>query len=336
MSQNILTARPILPHGTIDLSVGEAHVVREALFKTLGKSSYLVHLESNNKAEYPPIAGYEPLVRLLEDKYKAPVVITNGAKQALAATFYALNKMGKTKLGMRTPFWALIPQLAAAHGLSIAEKYDAYLAILPNNPDGFMFDYDYAKYLSDYHKDLGIPFIHDAAYYTPTYLPDGFNFGSLGDVQIYSMSKMYGLSGLRIGYTVCSNTDYYCLIKEYMEMMTVGVSTASQDIAFNLIRELHCDGKKELTFTQEARKQLYIAKALCKTIRKDVLEVPNDVVNIPGPFGWFGVGKNCNFEKAGIHVINGRFFGDECMVRLNLALPTDVLIDAIERLNATI
>ena len=331
---DILLAKPNLPHQWLDWSVGEAHVVKEALFKTFDiKSSYLVHLLPNKKSEYPPPAGYEPLVKLLEDKYQAPVIITNGAKQALGATFYALNKMGIAKLGMRTPYWALIPPIANAHGLQIADKYDAYLAILPNNPDGFMFDYDYAKYLSDYHKELGIPFIHDAAYYTPIYLPEGFNLGPLGDLQIYSMSKMYGLSGIRVGYVVCTNRDYYCRIKEYIEMMTVGVSTVSQDIAYSLLRELWGNPDGERTFVSEAKKQLYVAKALCKTIRKDILDVPEDVVNIPGIFGWFSKGPNCDFERAKIHTVSGKLFGDESMVRLNLGLPTDILIEAIERLN---
>lgn len=332
-SSKILSS-PNLPPGVIDWATGEAHVVREALFKTFDiKSSYLVHLLPNKKSEYPPPAGYEPLVKLLEDKYQAPVIITNGAKQALGAAFYALNKMGRTKLGMRTPYWALIPPLANAHGLEISEKYDAYLAILPNNPDGFMFDYDYIKYLSDYHKQLDIPFIHDAVYYTPTYLPTGFNLGPLGDLQIYSMSKMYGLSGLRVGYVVCNNKDYYCRIKEYMEMMTVGVSTASQDIAYSLLREVGREPDKEQVFIGDVKKLLYTAKALCKTIRSDILEVPDDITNIPGIFSWLKVGSRCNFHRANIHAVSGKLFGDESMVRLNLGLPTSVLIDAIERLN---
>jgi len=240
--------------------------------------------------------------------------------------------MNITKLGMRTPYWALIPALAKAHGLEISNEYDAYLAILPNNPDGFMFDYDYARYMESYHRYMGIPFIHDAAYYSPVYLPKGFNLGPLGDVQIFSISKLYGLSGIRVGYVVCHDRDFYNLILEYMETMTVGVSTASQDICFQLLRSLG-DGEKYDSFVKEARDKIYIAKALCKTIRKDILDVPDDITVIPGIFGWFGVGKNCNFEKAKINTVHGSHFGDPSMVRVNLGLPTNTLITAIERLN---
>ena len=332
---DILLAKPKLPEGWIDFSVGEPHIVKEALFKSLGWAPFGgCDLDDPKKSEYPPPNGYEPLVKLLEDKYQAPVIITNGAKQALGAAFYALRKMGKTKLGMRNPYWALIPPIANAHGLTIEEKYDAYLAILPNNPDGFMFDYDYAKYLSDYHRDLGIPLIHDAAYYTPIYLPSGYNLGPLGDLQIYSISKMYGLSGLRVGYVVCYNQEYYKTILEYMETMTVGVSTVSQDMCYNLFQDLwEYNSAKEKVFIQEARKHLYIAKALCKTIRREILDVPEDIVGIPGMFGWFGIGPKCDFKRARINTVDGKLFGDEKMVRINLGLPTETMIEAVGRLN---
>jgi aspartate/methionine/tyrosine aminotransferase len=331
---DILLANPKLPEGWIDFSVGEAHIIKEALFKACDlKRSHLVHLTVDKKAEYPSPNGYAPLVKLLEDKYQAPVVVTNGAKQALGAAFYALHKMGKVKLGMRTPYWALIPPLAQMHGLQFVEKYDAYLAILPNNPDGFMFDYDYAKYMADYHRDLGIPFIHDAAYYTPVYLPKDYNLGPLGDLQIYSISKMYGLSGLRVGYVVCYNEEYYKTILEYMETMTVGVSTASQDICYNILRDLWGDPAKHNKFIQGARNKLYVAKALCKTLNKEVLDVPSDITSIPGMFLWAKIGPKCDFKKARINIVDGKLFGGEGMVRVNLGLPTETMIEAVERLN---
>lgn len=317
----------------IDLSIGEAHIIKEALFDAFElKSSHLVHLKTNCKSEYPPTNGYAPLVKLLEEKHQAPVIITNGAKQALGASFFAMHKAGKRKLGMRTPYWSLIPPLANIHGLKCVDKYDCYLAVLPNNPDGFMFGYEYIKYLYNYHKELGIPFIHDAAYYTSVYLND-YDLLPLGDIQIYSISKMFGLSGLRVGYVVCYDTRYYNIIKDYVETMTVGVSNASQDICYNIFKDMNTDIVRRNKFVTTARNKIQISKALCKTIHKDVLEVQEDIENIPGLFGWFKIGKRCDLNKANIKVSDGKFFGDEKMVRINLGVPTDVLIEAVNRLN---
>ena len=74
----ILLAKPNLPPDFIDVSVGEAHVVREALYSIFDLEKY--HMQSVPRMEYPYPAGYEPLVKLLEDKYQAPVVICKWGK----------------------------------------------------------------------------------------------------------------------------------------------------------------------------------------------------------------------------------------------------------------
>jgi aspartate/methionine/tyrosine aminotransferase len=329
---HLLLTRPELKPGYIDFNTGEATIIREALFEAFPiRSSFLCHL--HDKSDYPHPSGYQPLVKWLEDQYKAPVIITNGAKQALGAVFHALAKLGKTTLGMRSPFWPLIPPLARHCGLTIGDKYDAYLAILPNNPDGYMVDYEYAKYLSSYHRYFNIPFIHDAVYYTDAYMPKGSWLGPLGDVQIYSASKMFGLSGLRIGWAVVHNKEYYKLIQEYVEMTTVGVSIASQDYLLKLFQEIRNDQAKYRLFLDKAKEKLYLAKALMKTLKPEVLVVPDNIMDVPGIFAWCGVGPKCNFEKAKVHAVSGEAFGDKSKVRLNLGLSTSVLLEAIERLN---
>lgn len=330
---DILLAKPKLPDDWIDFSVGEPHIVREVLSKVYHLTSGMFP-DSERLWEYPSPNGYKPLVDYLENKHQAPVIITNGAKQALGASFYALKQLGKSKLGMRTPFWALIPPLATQHGLICTDKYDSYLCLLPNNPDGFIHSYEYATYLAEYHKDLGIPFIHDAAYYTHVYLPDNYLLGPLGDVQIFSISKMYGLSGLRLGYAVCYNTDYYKYIQQYMETMTVGVSSISQKLMYDLYIAEKESPHKEKIFIRESRELLMQAKLLIRTVKPAVLEVPDDIENTPGMFGWFRAGPKADFARAKVNVIDGALFGVPGMVRLNLALPTEKLQQAIIRLNS--
>lgn len=319
---------------SIDMSIGEAHIAREALFKTFSlKSSYLIHLAQDNKFEYPNIVGYKPLVQFLEHQHQAPVIITNGAKQALGAVFSALNKLGYNSLGMRSPYWSAIPPLANAHNLKCVfnDEYDCYLSILPNNPDNYMIDFEQALHLAEYHKDLDIPFIHDAAYYFPTYIPQRYDYGPFGDVQIYSISKTFGLSGIRIGYVVCNNDSYYNLVKEYMDIMTVGVSIASQDICYNLLKDVYGDKKKFDAFIQEARNKLYINKALCKTINRNVIEVPEDIEKTVGMFLWCRA-RDC-FDALNIRVSRGEAFGDKDKYRINLSVPQDQMIEFVSRLN---
>ena len=243
--------------------------------------------------------------------------------------------MGKTKLGMRIPYWALIPPLATTHGLEcVGEKYyESYLAILPNNPDGYMLLPEQVKHISDYHKDLNIPYIHDSVYYSHTYLPKNYPLLPFGDLQIYSLSKSHGLSGLRIGFIVCHNKEYYNTLLEYMETFTAGVSVPSQDIAYNILKEVWENPKREEMFIDDARNKLLIAKALCKTINPEVLEVPDNITDINSMFLWAKVGAKAGFQKAKVNVVSGEPFGQPGYIRMNLALPTNTIIEIVERLN---
>jgi aspartate/methionine/tyrosine aminotransferase len=219
---DILLAKSNLDADVIDAAVGEAHIVRDTFLSIFDISGF--DLPPANKIwEYQEPQGYKPLIKLLEDRYQAPVIICNGAKQGLGSCFYALKQLGKSNLGVKMPYWALIPPLMEMHGLSFQSndlsKIDSYLDVSPNNPDGHMSD---LKFLSEVLSENKIPFIHDAAYYTHTYLPSSYNLDVFGDAQIYSISKMFGFSSLRLGFVVCKNPEFYKLIKYYMENMTVG------------------------------------------------------------------------------------------------------------------
>jgi aspartate/methionine/tyrosine aminotransferase len=343
---NILLAKPQLSSDVIDASVGEAYVVRDILFKYLEQSCFPFRLDDPihhpHLYEYPESYGYPSLVQFLEDKYQAPVIITNGAKQALGACFYALHQMGNTKIGMRYPYWALLPPLITMHGLdySISEYYqqlfvDSYLCVAPNNPDGWMQkdNYSLSLGLRQLMED-GVSVIHDAAYYTHTYLPEHYPLDVISDAQIYSASKMFGLSGLRIGWVVCPNVEMYRHIAYYMETMTVGVSNLSQVFLNDLMRFLHSCPAVAVRFTRDSRQALYKAKQMVKQIDPTILEVSNNQEDIPGMFLWAKVGLRADFVKAKVNVIDGRYFGMSGYVRLNLALPEVQLQEVIDRLNS--
>src|ERR1019366_3518478 len=334
-----------LPENCIDLCFGEATVVRQSLLKHFDfpniqfhEDDYTTRYQHTNVVRrehtfnYPHPSGYQPLVKLLERKHNAPVIITNGAKQALAAMFYALKKLGYNTLGHHDPTWGLIKPLVVAHGLECGkpENYDCFLSIMPNNPDGKIYDLNHGKKLHAFAQEQGVPFIHDAAYYTPVYLPDSYEYGNIGDAQIYSISKMFGLSSLRLGYIVFHDMRYYKFVQEYMEMMTVGVSLPSQIFLLELLQDIAKNPIAERGFIVDARDALYQAKFLCRTIRKDILNVPEDVESNIGMFLWTQTARPDAFKRANILV-------SECgngYVRVNLAVPLSRLKVAIERLNA--
>lgn len=341
---NILLAKPVLGEGWIDLSVGEAHVVRQALL-TYCPLRHL-EIESSKIFEYQDPNGYKPLVDFLEDKYNAPVVITNGAKQALGASFYALKQLGYHSLGMRLPYWALIPPLVKAHGLEPVfnntgksfnydgeVNYDSWLELAPNNPDGLTLSYSVLKIMEDLFVADHIPFIHDAAYYTHSYLPRSYELGPVGDVQLFSISKMFGLSGIRLGYAVCYDKDYYKYLCEYQEMMTVGVSTLSQKLLLDILETFKQYPILQENFEIAASQALYDAKLRLKKVNPDVLEVSENLETIPGMFAWVKLKNKEALAAAKINAIDGAAFGTPGFIRLNLAVGKEVIEEVVNRLN---
>ncbi|HVI40870.1 MAG TPA: pyridoxal phosphate-dependent aminotransferase [Anaerovoracaceae bacterium] len=341
---DILLAKPKLPEGFIDLSVGEPHVVRETLRRVFNLSEISRYCDEHvaslpSMYEYPNPSGYERLIKLLEDKYKAPVVITNGAKQALGACFYALNQLGMTKVGMRTPYWALIPPLVKMHGLEPMTSYvgtNANLLIVPNNPDGFTSEPVLLQGFVDNCRSRGVPVIHDAAYYTPVYMPQDSILNALGDVQIFSVSKMLGLSGLRIGFAVCYDQELYKLIQQYMEAMTVGVSMLSQVFLYELLYKMYSNQKLSENFEASSWLALNKSKLAFKQVHPDVLEVPDNFEDTAGMFGWFKVGPKADFTKSKLNVIDGALFGVPGYVRINMAFDLDKVKEIVTRLNSVV
>lgn len=330
---DILLAKPNLAADVIDTSVGEAHVVRDALLSVFDVSDCDLP-KVPSLFEYLPPQGYKPLVQLLEKKYQAPVIITNGAKNALGAVFYALKQMSKNNVYLPSPYWALIPPLMDMHGIGYSHEEsdtDSYLCVAPNNPDGSMPD---LETLANSAKQSGKPFIHDSVYFNHIYLPKSYLLKQYGDVQIYSSSKSFGLSALRVGWVVCHHPEIYKLMLQYMEHMTVGVSIVSQIFLYNLLNTMH--GYPTLTekFEALAASALRDNKLLIKQVDPEVLEVPSNMEDINGMFLWARIKDYSILERAKIHAIDGKYFGAEGYVRINLALPKDQIQEIVQRLNS--
>ncbi len=329
MSKDILLAKNKDPN-VIDLAVGEATLIRDALSKFFNLNNYQVP-NCKELFEYPTPNGYPGLVSFLEDKYQAPVIICNGAKQALAASFYSLYQLGYRSLGMRIPYWALIPPLAQEHNLNIVFKnFDSYLCVAPNNPDGF-----YPQDIEDMalsFKESNIPFIHDAVYWNYSYISRDINIlPSIGDMQIFSASKLFGLSGIRIGWIVCHNPKFYHHLQYYMEMMTVGVSIMPQLFLLDLLQRMKYNPEEVIHFENEAYLSLQKSREILKKIPSSTLSIENNV----GMFAWCKKGPKIDFSKTSVSVLDGKFFGSPGMVRINLATKHEQLEKAVQNIIET-
>lgn len=322
MTQDILLAQPVLEPGFIDLSVGEPVVICENLLKMVNINELTPSLKLSDFS-YPSPCGLPDLVKFLEDKHQERVIITNGAKQALGAAFYAVNKLGKKSVGLQNPYWALLPELIKMHGLEISDmnSKDAILAVSPNNPDGSVLD---LELLQSKCLENNTILIHDGAYYTDIYL-ENCSKKIYGDVQIFSISKMFGLSSLRLGYAVCRNDDMYNNMQHYMEHMTVGVGKMQQMLLLNIFKSINL---KE--FEKKCFDSLYSNKQLISKIDKNIIDINP---NFNGMFLWEMVNDWDAFNKAKLYIINGSLFGNKNYVRINMGLKTETIEEVVDRLN---
>jgi len=327
--------RKKLPPGWIDLTVGEAHVIRHAL--QVAYPPELFNLDNIIcDCDYQAPEGSQRLVMLLEERYGQHVIVTSGAKQGLLAVFYALRKLGQTHIAMRTPYWSQMPEAIRLGGLGLVLKDEptwgtSYLIVSPNNPDGRLTSIDEALELRKKCSKLGTFLVHDAAYHTPVYL-DAIT--ELAGTTIYSSSKMYGLSGLRCGWIVTDDERIAKFAGEYVEASTVGVSLLSQDVLANIIEHEKKHPSDVDTFHNTARRFLDENKRLIRTLHPDVLDTSDMAQH--GMFGWFKPGSKFDPDKAMVTIPPGSAFGDASRIRINLGVENNLLQLAVQRMNALV
>lgn len=323
----------------LDLSIGEPFIFRSLLNDCLPPDFEINFQDS--WWEYLSPKGYDPLVKFLEEKHQNPIIITSGAKQALGAAFYALRKSGRNQCITPKPFWALLPDLADFHQVDFysvpwehafpSERHGFLLLVSPNNPNGWMPDPFEYQLLIEELQDRKIPIVHDGAYYSPGYVKPGTPLLPIGDLQIFSFSKMLGVPGLRTGYIVCHNNDYYKDLLAYQEMTTVGVSEASQHFILQILQYF-----KELPeiwkWINDQNYQILLNnKKTLTSIDPSIMLLAPECLD-HGMFAWATKGPNFDRTKELFLSTDGTYFGDSSKVRLNLSISSELLKEVINKL----
>jgi len=337
MNNEMRLARVDMGPGWIDLGYGEPVVIQKILHQILDRVPIALPTGKDLlNSQYQPPKGMQRLVDFLEKKYGAKVVVTNGAKQGIAAVMYALKKMGHNACTMHRPYWTSTPNLIQTQGLDVKfldepnSATGALLLTAPNNPDGMDFSQAQLKQMTEDAKANGVKLIHDAAYYSMIYSMDVPAI-PVGDVQIYSFAKMYGLSGLRIGYVVCRDESFVQYVTEFVEKSCSGVSTASQEMALTIETHFANNPKEYELFVTLCRGAIAESASMMNALDPEVLEVQWPKCN--SMFGWAKVGPKFDAKAAKVNMIDGDLFGKPGYVRFNLAVDSDLIKTAVDRLN---
>jgi aspartate/methionine/tyrosine aminotransferase len=222
---------------------------------------------------YSDILGIAPLRRELAQSlsadYQAPIAaeniaITAGCNQAFAATMMALAESGDNvilpvpyyfnhhmwleMLGIRPRYLQVIKAgsttpVAADAAPLIDERTRAIVLCSPNNPTGGIYP---AKTIEEFHalaKARGIALVVDETYKdfrADPAPPHGlFKLKDWGDnfIHLYSFSKVYALTGYRVG-SVTAGPAFLAELEKILDCITICAPTISQGAALYGLRSL--------------------------------------------------------------------------------------------------
>ncbi len=284
---------------------------------------------------YAPDQGNERLLRQVRDITKMNTGktykyygITNGATQAINSILrtqtFEKELDTVTTNPLSYPFYPgmiqKVPQLFHENSeklKDIKEYYNRELILLdsPSNPLG-------EQYVMKAAKKSQI--IWDAVYHNKAYNAD-LSIIPKHNVFVGSMSKLLGLSGVRIGWIATNDKKLFDEVMEDSLMENATVSKISQDFISGLLEDLDLEN-----FMEEARDYLNDNRKLFKKLEK----LTGAKVPKVGMFYCFPV-KNKKipklFDKNKIKYVTMND-GNTDYIRLNMGQTTDVIEEMLERL----
>jgi aspartate/methionine/tyrosine aminotransferase len=271
--------------GWRNLAVGEPFFLQKHL--------KFIHEQTGAGAmTYPLTDGQPELLEELRNIHgkDAHIVVANGAKHALLASFYAMSEWyGVTRVHHSTPYWPSYPTLAKLSNLGFSSAWreaniiDSIKVITaPNNPDS-----------SEYSDDCDI---WDAVYAHAVY---GHTVVPSHRIGIFSASKSVGMSGMRVGWAVFKDPGMAKSASMYVEITTSGVSAYSQRYVANALKFMRENKEVTADAYREARYEL-----VQNATTFNIFLAPHcaEVRGLPdtekGMFAWFKVKDQVKFEAA--------------------------------------
>ena len=333
MSQaDMALVRDAVPGG-YNLAVGEPFFLQE-VYGTFYPRWF------EGKLTYPLLNGDPELVEMLRKRFGGQhVVVTNGAKQALLASIYALQmkrerdpdkKVSFQQVYHEAPFWPTYPTLADLSGLGFTEKAGAIkqrrtlnIVTAPNNPDGRLAD------RIDNRWD-----IWDAAYASRVY---GWDYlVPYHRISVWSAAKLYGPSGYRIGWLATADKKLADLASQYVEKTTSGVATPSQVFLKNLMLNLgSVSVDEEQRLIAKARDLLLKTNEAFMELHKHFRTLKGFPEHRTGMFAWVQANDPQRFrellDRAKVKAVNGVYCGGEPdWFRFSLGVLPETMQEAVK------
>lgn len=289
------------------------------------------------------------------------IVVSNGAKHSIYNIMITLLDPGDEVI-IVAPYWVSYPDIVKmVHGVpvivtpedngfcpkideitkKVSSKTKAILLNSPNNPSGVVYPEDLIREVVEFCEEKGIYLIMDDIYHKLVYdgktAPSCYNFSkkdinSSYIIVINGVSKLYAMTGFRVGWTIASEEVTKAMINVQGQNSTC-VSVVLQAAAAGALNGPQ-SGVKNLQVTLENHRNVMMKELDAfegvKTVK------PNGTFYVMPDFSYYEKDsiKLANFllEKAKVVTVPGVEFGIEGHIRMSICGSLKDIIEGVARI----
>lgn len=327
----------------------------------------IIQKAQSRKIKYSPSSGTpalkEAVLNYTEKQYgrrfeAANVLVSAGAKQALFNFLLAAVDAGDEVI-FAAPYWVSYPEMVRMAGgvpvivrpedglqvkaeqilAAVTPKTKAILINSPCNPSGQIYGEDFIQTIVEFAEKNQIFLVMDDIYHQLVFdgktVPNPCAYAKEGKnlVIINGVSKLYGLTGLRIGWAVSADKELIAAMGRMQAQSTScnsDLSEAAAAAALNGDQSCISDLRKILEENRNA-------------LLEELSKIPNvRVVKPAGTFYSFADFSHYNadsnalaqylLEKALVAVVPGRAFGAEGYLRISYCADKASIIEGVRRI----
>ncbi len=329
----------------------------------------IIQKAQSRRIKYSPSSGTPEMKKAVLDytekhygrRYEpANVLVSAGAKQALFNFLLAAVDAGD-EVVFPAPYWVSYPEMVrmaggtpvivrpeAGRGLhvraeqilkAVTPKTKAILINSPCNPSGQIYGEDFIQTIVEFAEKNDIFLVMDDIYHqlvfdgkkTPN--PAAYAKNAHNLVIINGVSKLYGLTGLRIGWAVCANKDLIGAMGRMQAQSTSCNSDLSEAAAAAALNGDQSVVQDLCRILEENRDALLQEAAAIPHVR---VEKPAGTFYSFIDFSHYNADSNALaqylLEKALVAVVPGEAFGAEGYLRISYCADKASIVEGMRRI----
>lgn len=327
----------------------------------------IIEKAKSRKIKYSPSSGTpelkEAVLKYTLENYGRKfepqnVLVSAGAKQALFNFLLAAVNPGD-EVVFPAPYWVSYPEMVKMAGgvpvivrpengdavtpeqikRAVTPKTKAILINSPCNPSGVIFDEDFIRSVVEFAEEKQLFLVMDDIYHKLVFdgktVPNPCQYAKEGNnlVIVNGVSKVYGLTGLRIGWAVSANKELIAAMSRMQAQSTSCNSDLSEAAAAAALLGDQSVVDDLRTVLQDNRNALL----------EELAKIPHVKVNRPAgtfysfaDFSYYNPDSNALaqylLDKALVAVVPGASFGLEGYLRISYCADKDSVVEGVRRI----